>query len=278
MPRAIVTMTPRLSPEETAKVARRLLDVVEKPISLFQSAPLAGPARAIGELAGRLEADQRGALTTAAAHKLLALMEATKGPSHDWVNYSDALLVLAPHLPTAEAAPTARKLLDFLEEPNHVNTVSSLVLAAGLLADRLSPEEAAASAGKLLDFMSRGPDSKQHRGFCTRALPGLLRRATDRDLIDLFKQPTCVREGRQRVLAELGHRLGALAPEAIPDAMAVLGAAPASPISAAVWMLQGEADHPAGRRPFTDRWDAVSWLSRQYPELQASSPLRRPAR
>jgi hypothetical protein len=161
------------------------------------------------------------------------------------VLFAHALPVLAARLEGGPAARAAQRILDFMAQMNDPTFPTELPLREGLA------------------------DPRAELGRAVELLAG---RCTPQGVVDLLKQPTCINEGRKRVLRALARRLGPPMPEVAASAIAAGSAPPTALIPLTVRWAAGDALYPGGRRPFADQWEAAEWLRRRHPELDLTSP------
>jgi hypothetical protein len=237
-------------------------------------------------LAARLLPEEARKVAAAAFPKLLDIV-ARNPRVETWL--AQALGSLAAGLTAEEASKVLgaveQKLLDsmFTAEANGI--LPALAEAIASLAARLTPEEtikvSAIAAQKLVDAMARATirgmilPGRYEEG--SNELTVLAARLNTDEVVDLLKRPTCVAGARRALFRELSRRLGPPAPEAAAVVSQAVAASPPGVFTAAALLVQGESLYPGGRRPFANQWEAVDWLSKQYPDIDLSRPLRLPA-
>ncbi len=139
------SLAERLTREQVAESARRLLTAMEKTTDPYRLSSLASGLGSLGE---RLTGEQ----ATEGARRLLAAMVET---THRFQlnSLASGLGSLGERLTREQAAEFARLLLTAMEETTHPYQLSSLARGLGSLGDRLTGEQAAEGTRRLLAAM-----------------------------------------------------------------------------------------------------------------------------
>jgi hypothetical protein len=300
---AVDRLGERLPPEEAARAARQAIAALARTADKNTAAFL---AQAVEHLAKRLPPDK----AAEAAQQALAAMARTSDPS-TLFNLAEATGKLTKRLAPAQAgevtAKTARRLLTVLArvpDPVGLPTLQPLgtldeqrraitqdfmsstlqrfntraepfVLAEAVakLLDGLPLEQAARAVQPVLDTMAT-TNNVNALSTLAQSMEKVAERSGTQGLVDLLKLPTCTGRAREAVLRELARRVGP-PPHRAAAAAGAVAALPSSPLSAAALLADGDAIAAAGRRPFTDVWEAVDWLREHHPQLDLASPPRR---
>jgi hypothetical protein len=200
-----------------------------------------GVAEALGDMSGRLTADQ-------SARAVGALLDAVARPGlnlHSRTTVALALARLVERLPPEQADRAVRGALEALERAAGPDAQAALGRALARLAGRLTPDQTARAARALLDAAVKERGRAAPRGEppavegLVAALADLAERCGPQTVVALLAEPTCIGEARDALRAVLGRRLG---------------------------------------RSFAGQWEMVEWLRRDRPDLVLSTTPRLPDR
>jgi hypothetical protein len=255
-----------MDPKEAAAVLTQAMAKANDPAVLQKLAEV------LSEVAARMGPEEAARASAEAAAPLTQAM-ARANTHYDLLRLTRALTALAARMPLeakARALTEAAVLLtQAMANPNDRIVLRGLAEGLSEVAARMGPEEAARvsaeAAAIFLQDMARPPryiDLQElteifstllsggwdkERATAAAAVvgcPGALllsrsvgppqtRRFSDRELVELLKQPLCVGPARRLVLDQLGSRC---------------------------------------QRQFADQWEAVAWLREHRPDLDLTSP------
>jgi hypothetical protein len=233
---ALPGLVARMEPEGAKAMGSLVLDAMDESTNPYALASL---GLALPSLTGRLKPSQ----AKAAAHVLLAAMRKT---NDRWVltSLGLAFLALAPHLDStgASGASIAAQLVLGGVGLSSSDSYQLLEMDDSLpiLISRVEAGEAAKRAVVAAQAIG-GQLSPPPRlfGLATllQASQPLPCRFSTQELVDLLKRPTCVGRAREVVLRSLGQKCG---------------------------------------QPFADVWEFVDWAQEHRPDLDLTTPPRRP--
>jgi tRNA A-37 threonylcarbamoyl transferase component Bud32 len=233
-------LEPAEAATHTAKAVRMLVEAMTKTTHSFSLIYL---AQALSSLAGRLEPQEAATHTAKAARMLVEAMAKTTS-YFDLYNLERALSSLAGRLEPAEAATlaakAARTVVEAMANTTESNTLFSLAQALSSLAGRLEPQEAADRAMVVArTFGEEASPPTRLSGLATllqAAQPPPCQFSTQ-ELVDLLKMPTCVGHARDVVLRLLGQKC---------------------------------------QRHFADLWQFVDYAHEHLPDIDLTTPPKRP--
>jgi hypothetical protein len=276
---ALAALANRLEPGEASAAARAVVRAMDKNSNPKELQSL---ARVLAALAGRLEPEERARDASAAARAVVQAMGKATEPSAR-AALAVALAVLGHRLGPGEASAVARAVVEEMGKTTHFSELCELASALAALAGGLEPGEAArhtsAAARMVLEATSMATlpvavsslaealaalavrmesgEAWERAVVAARAvgeglspptrlsgLATLLRasqppasRFSTQELVDLLKMPTCVGPARAVILRQLGQKCD---------------------------------------RHFAGVWEFVDWAHEYRPDLDLTTPPKRP--
>jgi hypothetical protein len=193
----------------------------------------------LSSLAGGLEPKEAAAHTARAARTVVEAMAKTTDPLA-LSSLAQALSSLAGRLEPKEAATLAPTVVEAMTKTTNPLALSSLARALSSLAGRLEPKDAADRAV----FIARAIGEEVSPPTYLSGLASLLQAAQPppcrfptQELVDLLKMPTCVGPARDVVLRLLGQKCN---------------------------------------RHFADLWQFVAYAHEHLPDIDLTTPPKRP--
>ena len=242
---ALAALSPRLPPAEAAQEASDAARLVVKAMTQTNESSILGClAKALAALAPRLPPAEAAQEASDAARMVVKGMAKNHDPYYVVSHLAEALAALAPRMPPTEAAEESsdavRLVVKAIGETNDRDALRALTESVAALIVKVEPGENSQRINALTGAVGNASAPSALFAEATplavasRPLPG---RFPEQQLVDLLKMPSCRREAREVIVAQLGNQCG---------------------------------------RSFANLWEFVDYAREHRPDLDLTSPPIRP--